>query len=144
MIEKKPFSLVKPTIQTPFHIDFDWWQQNDRNWRIYLRSLLCQEHQEAFTEWKDGQTIDWIDPDTAEVTSVDGMQHILMTHCTHQMDFLNEHTALVEAVFRLFLINGNNPMMAIDLESRLHRPAGIILRTLAGPRIYKGIRPCSK
>ena len=38
-------SLLKPGIQTPFHIDFAWWEQNDRDWHVYLRSLLCAEHQ---------------------------------------------------------------------------------------------------
>lgn len=143
MTDVKLFSLIKPTSQTPFHIDFDWWQQNDRDWRVYLRTLLCPDHQMAYADWQDGQTIDWIDPNTAEVKPVDGLQPILMTHCAQQMDFLTEHTALVEAVFRLFLVNGNVPLTAVDLETRLNRPADTILRTLTGPRVYKGLRPCS-
>ena len=55
--------------------------------------------------------------------------------------FVDPHTAVVEAVFRLFLANGNQPMSAIDLGKRLNRPAETILRTLAGPRVYRGIRP---
>ena len=35
----KRFSLVKPTLQTPFHIDFRWWKQNERDWHVFLRSL---------------------------------------------------------------------------------------------------------
>ena len=30
VVEDKRFSLVKPTVNTPFHIDFEWWRQNDR------------------------------------------------------------------------------------------------------------------
>ncbi|NOY98792.1 MAG: hypothetical protein GXP40_06265 [Chloroflexi bacterium] len=142
MPEMKAFSLVKPTLDTPFHIDFAWWQQNDRDWRVYLRSLLCEEHRETFGDWQNGQMIDWIDPDTAEVKSVDGLQHILMSHCAHQPDFLTEHTALVEAVFRLFLVNGNSPMSSRELAERLRRPGTTILKTLAGPRVYRGLRPC--
>ena len=44
--EVKRFSLVKPTLQTPFHIDFEWWKQSDRSWRIYLRGYLSPEDQE--------------------------------------------------------------------------------------------------
>jgi len=142
MSNGKPHSLVKPTVQMPFHIDFVWWQQNDSNWRIYLRSLLCADHQQAFSDWQEGQTIDWVDPHTAEVKPVDGLQHVLMSHCARQADFVTEHTALVEAVFRLFLTNGNAPMDAQELSARLNRPAETILRTLAGPRVYKGLRPC--
>jgi hypothetical protein len=74
---------------------------------------------------------------------VEGVQNTLMSHCVKQPDFLTEHTALVEAVFRLFLTNGNAPMSSEELGSRLNRPAMTILRTLAGARVYKGIRPVS-
>jgi hypothetical protein len=143
MIEGKRTRLVKPTISTPFHVDFDWWQKNERDWHVYLRSLLCPEHQEAFANVEEGQMIDWVDPLTAEVKPVEGVQNTLMSHCVKQPDFLTEHTALVEAVFRLFLTNGNVPMSSEELGSRLNRPAMTILRTLAGARVYKGIRPVS-
>lgn len=141
MAEVKRFSLVKPTVDTPFHIDFAWWKKNERDWHVYMRSLLCAEHQEAFANTEEGQTIDWIDPVTAEVKPVEGVQNALMTHCVKQPDFLTSQTALVEAVFRLFLTNGNSPMSSGELGARLNRPPETILRTLAGARVYKGIRP---
>ncbi len=141
MTEVKRKSLVKPTATTPFHIDFDWWKKNERDWHVYLRSLLCAEHRELFAEVEEGETVDWVDPVTAEVKQVEGVQNALMTHCVRQPDFLTEQTALVEAVFRLFLTNGNIPMSSQDLGARLNRPPETILRTLGGARIYKGIRP---
>lgn len=141
MTEVKKFSLVKPTAQTPFHIDFDWWRQNDRNWHIELRSMLCEEHQQAFADLPEDQLIDWVDPQTAEVRQVDGLQNTLITHCARQEGFVSAQTALVDAVFRILLSNGNTPLSAAELGQRLGRPAEIILRTLAGPRVYKGIRP---
>jgi len=143
MTEIKRFSLVKPTAETPFHIDFEWWKKNERDWHVYLRSLLCAEHREAFMDVEEGQVIDWVDPITAEVKQVEGVQNALMSHCVKQPDFLTEQTALVEAVFRLFLTNGNIPMSSKDLGARLNRSPETILRTLAGPRVYKGIRPSS-
>jgi hypothetical protein len=134
-------SLLKPTIKTPFHIDFDWWKKNERDWHIFLRSLLCPEHQQAFAETEEGGMIDWIDPKTAEVKQVDGIQHALMSHCALQPDFSDSHTAMVEAVFRIFLVNGNVPMSADDLAKKLERPADTILRTISGPRVYRGLRP---
>jgi hypothetical protein len=134
-------SLLKPTTKTPFHIDFDWWKKNERDWHVFLRSLLCHEHQETFTEVEEGGMIDWIDPKTAEVKAVDGVQHILMSHCALLPEFTDSHTAMVEAVFRVFLANGNVPMSADDLAKRLERPADIILRTISGPRVYRGLRP---
>jgi len=134
-------SLIKPTLQTPFHIDFDWWQKNERDWHVYLRSLLCPEHQEVFADVKQGEMIDWIDPKTAEVKPVEGIQHTLMSHCARRPEFVTEQTAMVEAVFRLFLTNENVPMTAEELGSLLNRPPKTILRTLSGPRVYKGLRP---
>jgi len=149
MTEAKPttaapprrFGLLKPTLETPFHIDFDWWKKNERDWHVYLRSLLCQEHQEAFADVQEGEMIDWVDPKTAEVKPVDGIQHALMTHCARRPEFVTEQTAMVEAVFRLFLTNENVPMTAEELGSLLNRPPNTILRTLSGPRVYKGLRP---
>ena len=141
MPEGKRTSLVKPNIETPFHIDFDWWKKSERDWHVYLRSLLCAEHREAFANVEEGQAIDWIDPVTAEVKPVEGVQNALMTHCVKQPDFITGQTALVEAVFRIFLANGNIPMSSGELAERLNRPPETILRTLAGERVYKGIRP---
>jgi len=77
-------SLIKPKLDTPFRIDFDWWKKNDRNWRVFLRSFLCDEHQILFEKLDNDEVVDWIDPKTAEVTQVDGLQHILITHCAKQ------------------------------------------------------------
>ncbi len=143
MSEGKRISLMKPSVSTLFHIDFDWWQKNERDWHVYLRSLLCADHQEAYANMDEGQLIDWVDPVTAEVKPVDSIQNTLMSHCVKEPDFLTDQTALVEAVFRLFLTNGNNPMSSDELGTRLHRPPVTILKTLAGARVYKGIRPVS-
>lgn len=133
--------LLKPTVRTTFQIDFEWWKESERDWHVYLRSLLCPAHQESLAALEEGQMVDWVDGNTAEVREVDGIQHALMSHCARQPDFVTQQTALVEAVFRLFLVNGNQPMSAEDLAARLGRPANTILSTLAGPRVYKGLRP---
>ncbi len=142
MAEPKKYSLVTPTLDTPFHIDFDWWQQNDREWRVHLRATLCAEHQAAYSELEGGTMVDFVDPETAEVQQVDGLQHILISHCARAPEFITERTSLVEAIFRIFLANGNVHMTARELAEHLHRPAMTILRTISGTRVYKGIRPC--
>jgi hypothetical protein len=142
--ELKRYSLVKPTLQTRFRIDFEWWQQNDRDWRVYLFTLLCSEHQQAFAGAQESQKMDWVDAQTAEVQPVDGVQHILITHCAKQPTFITEHTAMVDAVFRLFLANGNTPMTPLELGTHLGRSAETILKMLTGGRIYRGLRPCAE
>jgi hypothetical protein len=140
--EARRFSLVKPTINTRYHIDFDWWSQSDRDWRVYLNSLLCVEHQESFADFHDDDMVDWVDPETAEVQQVDGVQHILITHCAKEESFITQRTALVDAVFRVFLANGNEPLTPAELGERLGRPGETILKTLSGGRVYRGLRPC--
>ncbi len=141
MIDTKRFSLVKPTLETPFQIDFDWWKQHDNNWRIFLYSYLCHEHQAAFSDTGQEVQVDWVDPDTAEIHTVDGLQHVLMSHCARQPDFVTSNTALVDSVFRVLLANGNSPMTPLQLGEAIHRPPDTILRTLSGMQVYRGIRP---
>ena len=141
MTEVKRYSLVKPTIQTPFHIDFEWWKQQEKNWRVYMTGYLCPDHQSAYENSSEAIWIDWVDPETAEVTSVDGLQHTLMTHCAKQPDFITLNTSLVDSVFRILLAHGNNPLSTAQIGEITGRPAEMILRTLSGSVIYKGIRP---
>lgn len=143
MSELKRHSLIKPTLQTPFCIDFAWWKRHDTNWRIHLQSCLCDDHKEAFNSIEVPETLDWIDPETAEVHNVDGLQHILMSHCAHQTDFISSYTAIVDAIFRAFLANGNSPLNPEELSEQTGKSSQMILRTLSGRRVYKGIRPCS-
>jgi len=136
-------SLVKPTLQTKFHIDLGFWDRESRDWRVYLMSHLCPEHKEAFADFADGELIDYVDADTAEVQPVDAMQHTLRTHCAQLPEFLTQHTSLVDAVFRVFIANGNQPLTPEELAEKIRRPGQgyTILRTLSGPRVYKGLRP---
>jgi hypothetical protein len=139
--EVKRTSLVKPTVQTHFHIDFNWWQQRDRDWRVFLQNLLCPEHQQAFAELPEDHMVDFVDPVTAEVQRVDGLQHVLITHCAKREGFISPHTTLVDAIFRIFLASGNVPMTPLELAQQLGRPPELILRVLTGERIYRGLRP---
>ena len=141
MVEVKRYSLVKPTVNTPFHIDFEWWQQNDREWRVHLLSCLPAEYQQAFADMQD-QEVDWIDPDTAEVQRVDGLQHTLINYAAKNSDFITGRTTLVESIFRALLASGNSPLTPSELSDRLNRPAMTIKKTVSGVRVYKGIRPC--
>lgn len=137
----KKFSLVKPTADTPFHIDFDWWQETDSNWHIFLFSFLCEKHQKDFADKNDSFKIDAVDPETAEVRPVDGLMHTLMNHCAQMDDFIRDNLPLIGRVFRIFLANGNVPLSPQQLSELIDRPAKTILITIGGHQVYKGIRP---
>jgi hypothetical protein len=139
--EVRKFSLVKPTIQTPYHIDFDWWSQNERNWRVHLLEYLSEEHRIVLGQTGPVEYIDVIDSETAEVRQVDAIQHLLIAHYANNDRFLTESSSLVESIFRLFLANGNAPLTAADIAERLHRSPEMILKVLSGARVYRGLRP---
>lgn len=133
--------LVRPSLDTKFHIDFAWWERNERDMYVYLRSHLCAEHQTAYGDWDPGRLVDRVDPETGEVTRVDAIQDIVASHCSRQPGYLTPDSSLINAVFRVLLANGNSPLSPVELGGKVNRPPATILRTLSGPRVYKGIRP---
>ncbi len=143
MLEGKRFSIVKPTIHTPFSIDFNWWKNHDRDWRVFLRGYLSPEDRSRYLEQNNEDLVDIVDPDSGEVHAVDGLQHIIITQYARQDDFITQSTSASEAVFRLLLANGNTPMTPVELGERMGRDPDVILRMLSGKRVYKGIRPSS-
>jgi hypothetical protein len=141
MTEINKFSIIKPTLDSPFHIDFEWWKQNDNDWRVFLVDYLCPEHKEVFQNTNTDQLIDWVDAETAEVHSLDGIQHTLIAHCAKEPGFVSTNTAIVDAVFRTFLANENRPLSPNELSALIGQPANKILLTFGGFQVYKGIRP---
>ncbi|QYK49889.1 MAG: hypothetical protein KF701_05685 [Anaerolineales bacterium] len=132
-------SLIKPMADTPFQIDFDWWRENDREWRVYLRGLLGSEQEAALADISGEEQVDWVDPATGEVSRVNILQFLLMGHYARQG--AEDGVSLVESIFRAFLMNGNQPLTSEELGELLGRPAQTILRTISGARVYRGIRP---
>ncbi len=136
----KPSSLIKPTKDTKFHIDYDWWERSNQDLRIYLLSHLPPEVRERLSQSEHDAVVDYIDPDTAEVMKLDALG-LAIQQAAKAPNFINEHTSLVDSVFRVFLANGNTPLSSRELAEITGRSADIILKTLGGHRVYKGIRP---
>ncbi|MCL7454648.1 MAG: hypothetical protein M8467_16535 [Anaerolineae bacterium] len=132
---------VRPTLNTKFHIDRDWWEEKGRNFRVHLLSHLCSECQQRYQDYQETELIDWIDASTGEVAQVDGLWHSLRVCCSLKPDYVNELTPMTTAIFRVFLANGNEPLTPIELSQELNRPAETILRTIGGFQVYHGIKP---
>jgi hypothetical protein len=132
---------VRPDLDTKFYIDFDWWEEKGRNFRIHLLSHLCDDCRERYKDYQESELIDWIDDETAEVAQVDGLWHALRICCSRNPDYINEQTPLTTAVFRTFLANGNEPLSATELQKHLRKPADVVLRTIGGFRVYNGVKP---
>jgi hypothetical protein len=136
----KPSSLAKPTLDTQFYIDYSWWDRNADDLRTYLLSHLLPEQRDRLSQSTENRVVDVIDPETGEVTQIDELGMAIQM-AAHDPNFINPHTSLVDSVFRVFLRNGNQPQTPHELEAATGRPASLILKTLAGARVYKGIRP---
>ena len=132
----------RPTIETKFQIDFDWWEKSGKNFRLYLRDQLCDECRERFADHSNTENVDWVDPDTGEVHRTDALRECLRTRCANDPDFINERLPIASACFRIFLANNNAPMSPQELSQLiLWRSPQEILRTLGGRQVYLGLRP---
>ena len=71
-------------------------------------------------------------PETGEVEQLDGMRYALRAHCCQQDGYLTQRISLVDAIFRVFLCNGNRPMTPRELALQIGRVGqeSLILRTL--------------
>jgi hypothetical protein len=133
---------LRPTVDTKFHIDFLWWEKQNKEIRVFLRDLLCPACSKTVGTSSDVRMVDMIDPETAEVTRVDAIWEAIRACCSREADYITTDTPLLESIFRLFLANGNNPLSIIELHERLDKkPPETILRMLTKGRVYLGIRP---
>ncbi|MGH2593415.1 MAG: hypothetical protein ACRDGG_07880 [Anaerolineae bacterium] len=133
--------LIKPTTDTPFHIDYDWWGKDGRDLRAYLLSQIPADLREAYIGLGENALIDSVDPNTGEVKQEDNLLMRIRSIARQQTDYISSHTSIIDAIFRTFLVNDNEPLTVLELSQRLNRDAHQILRTLTGGQVYKGIRP---
>ncbi|HRE46369.1 MAG TPA: hypothetical protein PLD47_01480 [Aggregatilineales bacterium] len=131
---------LKPTLNTKFHIDYTWWERDERDLRSSLISQLLPEQRSQFESLKDEPEIDFIDPNTGEVRRVDALQQAL-AKAAQDPNFITDRMTIVDAVFRLFIANGNTPLTPLEIAEQTRRSAATILKTFAGTTVYKGIRP---
>ncbi len=137
-------SVVKPSLNTKFHIDYEWWDKSSPDdLRVYLRSHLPQDQQDRINATAEAHMVDFVDPNTGEVLKMDELR-LALKMAAEAPDFINEHISLVDSVFRVFLKNNNMPLSPKQLAELTGRSAETILKTLSGKRIYQGIRPYLK
>ena len=132
---------IRPTLATKFHIDFDWWQQQNRNLRVHLSSHLCPTCREQYAN-APPQDMDWVDPSTGEAKRVDILWDVIRSCCSHLSDYVTPQTPLVFAIFLTFVAGDNAPLTPVEMHQALgHKPASTILGTLSSHQTYYGIRP---
>ena len=134
-------NILRTTTDTKFHIDEDWWKEQHRSLRLHAYDRLCPESREIYP-YGNEEVVDWVDDDTAEVTRVDALWHVLRTCCSAKPQYITRETPLAEAIFRVFLANGNTPLSPLELHDilRLRPPRTILLMMTRGP-VFNGLKP---
>ncbi|MCU0510385.1 MAG: hypothetical protein MUC34_18825 [Anaerolineae bacterium] len=134
----------RPSLETKFHIDDDWWKSSGKDLRVSVRGQLCRDCQARFPDHRNLESVDWVDPETAEVVRADALLQSLRGHCAKQPDFISNSNNAVSNIFRIFLLNGNQPLTPRELAQQMPwTSAETILRTLASGQVYMGIRPAT-
>lgn len=139
-VANKPSSLIKPTVDTKYHIDYEWWEKSDEDLHTYKISHLPPEQREQLLNAEEGRVVDTVDTETGEVIPLDALG-LALRQAAKDPTFISPHAAVVDNVFRVFLANGNQPLSPNELAVLMGRQASVILKTLSGVRVYKGIRP---
>ena len=134
----------RPSLDTKFHIDYDWWQASGKDLRVSVRGQLCRDCQSRFPDHRNLESVDWVDPETAEVARADALLQSLRSHCAQQPDFISHANSAVSNIFRILLLNANQPLTPREFAAQMPwTSAETILRTLASGQIYMGIRPAT-
>jgi hypothetical protein len=132
---------IKPTLDTPFHIDFAWWQEKSNNLRGFLQGHVCTNATELLAE-NEGRTFDWVDPAPGEVFTIDLAWHIIYQRCQNDPDFFDPRIPLTTAIFRAFIANNNKPLTPVEIFEKIQKKnPEMILGTIGSRQIYKGIKP---
>ena len=143
-LERSAFQMevLKLNTDTKFWIDFGWWENQDRDFRLYLHELLCADCKRIYPEHKDTEDIDWIDPQTAEVKRVDALWQSIRACCRHKPDYIAPSMPLTSCILRALVAADNTPLSATELCEHIGKGSPeTILRILTGERIYYGIVP---
>lgn len=136
--------LLRPDVDTKFHIDYDWWAAQGRDVRVLIWEHLCQECRAKLGTHRDTEDIDWIDPGTGEVSVVDRLQYCLRECCSRRDDYIGPSTPLAASIFRVLVANGNTPLSAREIHERIGKSdPRVVLRILLGKemRTHYGIKP---
>lgn len=132
--------LIKPSLETLFYIDYDWWETSRDDLNIYLMTHLSQEQRDNLEDVDNDEIFDYVHPETGEVFQLDALGLAIQESAKNE-EFITEHISLIDSVFRAFLVNDNRPLNAKELAEITGRDANTILKTIGGIRVYRGIRP---
>ena len=132
----------RPTLETKFEIDYNWWKAGGKDIRVAVRGQLCPDCQKRFPDHRNTEAVDWVDSETAEVVRADALLQCLRSECAKRPDYISHSIPLVTNVFRIFLRDGNQSLTPVELHQQIPwASSDSLLRTLTSGTVYMGIRP---
>jgi hypothetical protein len=148
---------VEAADETRFFIDQQWYDDHGLAFSIVAQSRLCYSCASKLGTFAE-ERYPVIDPKTKRVTFefrkvpyAANPLPIIRDCCSRSRDYVTPETPLLEAIFRVFLANGNQPMTASTIREHLMTflpemaalrsdyPVDLIERLIRNDRMY-GLR----
>lgn len=136
----RPGGLAKQTLDTKYYIDYEWWPTSGEDLRTNLLKQVPPDFKDAVLAQPEDREFDYIDIKTGRVSRVNPL-HFALKVAAEDPEFLGQSNSLADVIFRVLLINGNQPISARELAAMTGRDGRTILTLLSSPRVYYGIRP---
>jgi hypothetical protein len=133
--------IYRPTENTRFHVDYAWFENQGVDVNVLIRKMLTPELQDKLAADAETAVFDYIDETTAEVRAENQVVRAVRTESATDPNFIGARIPIWEGAFRTFVLNGNNPLTALELAQILKRKPAEIVNTLGGRVIYNGVRP---
>ncbi|HEX5414607.1 MAG TPA: hypothetical protein VFZ25_03000 [Chloroflexota bacterium] len=138
-----------------YYIDERWFTENNKSFRTFAQARMCPQCRKKLgTEVQERvPTVDARSRVIYEVRAVpfgSNPTSEIRKHCSKESGYITAETPLLEALFRVFLANGNQPIDAEQIQEQLatyvppsEKPNGyrpeLLTRVLESPNNY-GLR----
>jgi hypothetical protein len=142
---------------TKYYIDETWYRRNRRSLLALAQQRFCPACRERVGEVTQ-ERVPTADPNTGRVVfELQSVRYgekpfqVIANCCSRAGDYITPETPVMEAIFRIFLANGNQPADVDTLREKLeeyialyckpHGYAPELLERLIAADDYYGIRP---
>ena len=120
--------------QPRWFIDSNWYQQNHRSLSTLIQHYLCPNCRDRLTAKEDSET---------------NLLRTIKACCSQTPGFISPKLTIMESIFRLFMMSGNQPLTLDELSRELgkwregdtYRTSPEMLSRLLRSDRYYGLRP---
>ena len=92
--------------QPRWFIDSNWYQQNHRSLSTLIQHYLCPNCRDRLTAKEDSET---------------NLLRTIKECCSQIPGFISPKITIMESIFRLFMMNGNQPLTLEELSRELDK-----------------------